>query len=81
MLIDSSNDLVFPGFDLTEEIDLGYRIVRPRDGLVRFVLRPGRRVRPALNRLGALVVLYLTAFVTVAALVYLVYAMLRPERF
>jgi len=26
-------------------------------------------------------VLYLTAFVTVAALVYLVYAMLRPERF
>jgi K+-transporting ATPase KdpF subunit len=31
--------------------------------------------------LGVLVVLYLTAFVTVAALVYLVYAMLRPERF
>jgi K+-transporting ATPase KdpF subunit len=31
--------------------------------------------------LGALVVLYLTAFVTVAALVYLVYAMLRPEKF
>jgi K+-transporting ATPase KdpF subunit len=26
-------------------------------------------------------VLYLTAFVAVAALVYLVYAMLRPERF
>jgi len=26
-------------------------------------------------------VLYLTAFVTVAALVYLVYAMLRPEKF
>ncbi|MGO8900480.1 MAG: K(+)-transporting ATPase subunit F [Isosphaeraceae bacterium] len=25
--------------------------------------------------------LYLTAFVTVAALVYLVYAMLRPEKF
>ncbi|MGC8644477.1 MAG: potassium-transporting ATPase subunit F [Isosphaeraceae bacterium] len=25
--------------------------------------------------------LYLTAFVTVAALVYLTYAMLRPERF
>jgi K+-transporting ATPase KdpF subunit len=25
--------------------------------------------------------LYLTAFTTVAALVYLVYAMLRPERF
>jgi K+-transporting ATPase KdpF subunit len=31
--------------------------------------------------LGVLVVLYLTAFVTVAALVYLVYAMLRPEKF
>jgi K+-transporting ATPase KdpF subunit len=31
--------------------------------------------------LGALAVLYLTAFVTVAALVYLVYAMLRPEKF
>jgi hypothetical protein len=31
--------------------------------------------------LGVLVVLYLTAFVTVAALVYLVYVMLRPERF
>jgi K+-transporting ATPase KdpF subunit len=31
--------------------------------------------------MGVLVVLYLTAFVTVAALVYLVYAMLRPERF
>jgi len=26
-------------------------------------------------------VLYLTTFVTVAALVYLVYAMLRPEKF
>ena len=33
------------------------------------------------NILGALSMLYLTAFVTVAALVYLVYAMLRPERF
>jgi K+-transporting ATPase KdpF subunit len=31
--------------------------------------------------LGAFAVLYLTAFVTVAALVYLVYAMLRPEKF
>ncbi|MGZ3488629.1 MAG: potassium-transporting ATPase subunit F [Isosphaeraceae bacterium] len=31
--------------------------------------------------MGVLVVLYLTAFVTVAALVYLVYAMLRPEKF
>jgi len=31
--------------------------------------------------LGVLVVLYLTTFVTVAAPVYLVYAMLRPERF
>ncbi|MGB0069170.1 MAG: potassium-transporting ATPase subunit F [Isosphaeraceae bacterium] len=31
--------------------------------------------------MGSLVVLYLTAFVAVAALVYLVYAMLRPERF
>jgi K+-transporting ATPase KdpF subunit len=31
--------------------------------------------------LGDLAVLYLTAFVTVAALVYLVYAMLRPEKF
>jgi len=31
--------------------------------------------------LGVVVVLYLTAFVTVAALVYLVYAMLRPEKF
>ena len=31
--------------------------------------------------IGSLVVLYLTAFVAVAALVYLVYAMLRPERF
>jgi K+-transporting ATPase KdpF subunit len=31
--------------------------------------------------LEVLVVLYLTAFVTVAALVYLVYAMLQPERF
>jgi K+-transporting ATPase KdpF subunit len=30
---------------------------------------------------GVLAVLYLTALVTVAALVYLVYAMLRPERF
>jgi K+-transporting ATPase KdpF subunit len=30
---------------------------------------------------GAEIVLYLTALVTVAALVYLVYAMLRPERF
>ncbi|MBV8126467.1 MAG: potassium-transporting ATPase subunit F [Planctomycetaceae bacterium] len=38
-------------------------------------------MRSALNRLGVLVVLYLTAFVTVAALVYLVYAMLRPEKF
>jgi K+-transporting ATPase KdpF subunit len=31
--------------------------------------------------MGDLVVLYLTAFVTVVALVYLVYAMLRPEKF
>ena len=31
--------------------------------------------------MGSLVVLYLTAFVAVAALVYLVYAMLRPEKF
>jgi K+-transporting ATPase KdpF subunit len=30
---------------------------------------------------GVLAVLYLTAVVTVAALVYLVYAMLRPEKF
>jgi K+-transporting ATPase KdpF subunit len=28
-----------------------------------------------------LAMLYLTAFVTLAALIYLVYAMLRPERF
>lgn len=30
---------------------------------------------------GSLFILYLTAVVTVAALVYLTYAMLRPERF
>ena len=64
-----------------KETCLGPRNVRPRDGDVRLVLRPDRRVRSALNRLGVLVVLYLTAFVTVAALVYLVYAMLRPEKF
>ena len=77
----SLNDLVFPGLDPGKETYLGPRNVRPRDGDVRLVLRPGRRVRPALNRWGALVVLYLTAFVTVAALVYLVFAMLRPEKF
>ena len=35
----------------------------------------------SLTRWELVSMLYLTAFVTVAALVYLVYAMLRPERF
>lgn len=30
---------------------------------------------------GSMFILYLTAAVTVAALVYLIYAMIRPERF
>jgi K+-transporting ATPase KdpF subunit len=40
-------------------------------------------VRPDLTlaTLGVEPVLYLTAVVTVAALIYLVYAMIRPERF
>src|SRR5271157_1998566 len=70
-----------PASTPAKETCLGPRNVRSRDGDVRLVLRPDRRVRSALNRWGVLVVLYLTAFVTVAALVYLVYAMLRPEKF
>ena len=54
---------------------------RPGDGYYGIVLRPGRRLRPPLIQEGVLAVLYLTAVITVAALVYLVYAMLRPESF
>jgi hypothetical protein len=38
-------------------------------------------LRPALIRLETTTVLYLTAILTVAALVYLGYAMIRPEIF
>ena len=64
-----------------KEIDLGSGYVRSWDDDIRLVLRPDRLLRSALDQLGVLAVLYLTAFVTLAALVYLVYAMLRPERF
>ena len=54
-------------------------------GPVRPVLRPGRRLRPALTRSADRgreeTMLYLTAILTVAALIYLGYAMIRPERF
>ena len=50
-----------------------------RPGLLRAVLRPGRRLRPPLNE-GACM-LYLTGVLTVAALFYLAYVMIRPEKF
>ena len=62
---------------------LGY--ARPRNDRFRPVLRPGRGLRPALTidseagRTAA--VLYLTAVLTVLALIYLGYVMIRPERF
>ena len=52
-----------------------------RNGAVRHVLWPDCRLRPALNDNGDIAMLYLTAFTALAALVYLVYAMLRPEEF
>jgi K+-transporting ATPase KdpF subunit len=46
------------------------------------ILRPGRGLRQALIEFqGILAMLILTTLTAVASLVYLVYAMLRPERF
>jgi len=48
VLRESSIDVVFSGLDPGKETCLGPRNVRPRDGDVRLVLRPDRRVRSAL---------------------------------
>ena len=60
----------------------GPRHARPRDGDVR--LRSSawsRRATGSDPDPGGAAVLYLTAVLTVAALIYLGYAMIRPERF
>jgi hypothetical protein len=44
-------------------------------------MRPALRPRLPRIHLSGHVMLYLTAFLTIAALIYLGYAMIRPERF
>ncbi len=58
------------------------RIVGTRDRGIWPFVRLDRAVRPRLAmRMGDVAVLYVVSFLTILALVYLGYAMIRPERF
>ena len=62
--------------------DLGHRDAHPGTVHVCTLLRADRRMRPPFDRdNGGPAVLTLTGILTIAALFYLGYAMIRPERF
>ncbi len=56
------------------------RNARAGPSSVRSLFRDGRRLRPTLIQRKKSV-LYLTGVLTIAALVYLAYVMIRPEKF
>jgi K+-transporting ATPase KdpF subunit len=61
---------------------VGYRLCRRKHVVLRYCDRICNRMRP-IGREGdaAMIELMALGFVTVALLVYLVYALLRPEKF
>lgn len=68
---------------ILKEHELGCCDIDPGLGDLFAVFRPHRRVRQALTleEQGSDPMLYLTALLSVAALAYLTYAMIRPESF
>ncbi len=80
----TTNDrVIFTHAQFSKELDGVLRDFRPWPVDLRILFRPRRRMRQALAlpKRGVFRVLYLTAILAVAALIYLGYAMIRPEHF